>query len=165
MFSSTLVCTQCGWRTIGGEEEIVRRLRALGLFRRAPHPPIELVSELLKTHAHRLTCDACHNTGLYSPAVSAGSLAGSLAESESRGDWQQAILCQICREPISPDRLEVFPNARRCAKCQDLSDRGAEPITPEYCPKCGALVELRVSRGGGITRYKRFCTGQPPCRL
>jgi Zn finger protein HypA/HybF involved in hydrogenase expression len=170
MFSSTLVCTQCGWLTIGGEEDIVRRLRALGLFRRAPHPPIELVSELLKTNAHRLTCDACHQPGL---AIIAHGDAGSLeihssvilAESEDDGDWQQAVICQVCREPISPDRLEVFPKAKRCAKCQDLSDRGAEPITPEYCPKCGAIVELRVSRGGGITRYKRFCTGQPSCRL
>ena len=34
-----------------------------------------------------------------------------------------------------------------------------------FCPRCGSLVEIRVSRGSGITRYRRFCTGDPPCRL
>lgn len=40
-----------------------------------------------------------------------------------------------------------------------------EPTEPEFCPKCGALLELRVSRGAGVTRYKQFCTGDPPYRL
>ncbi|MDZ4657476.1 MAG: TraR/DksA C4-type zinc finger protein [Bythopirellula sp.] len=167
MLSTILACGKCGWRTTCGEDEIARRLRTLGLLRRSPHPPAELVSELLRVNAHRLTCDTCHNPGLaivgadggdpHSPAILAGS--------EDVGDWQQAVLCQICREPIPPERVEIFPDAKRCAKCQDLADRGAEPVAPEFCPKCGALLEMRVSRGGGITRYKQFCTGQPPCRL
>jgi hypothetical protein len=36
---------------------------------------------------------------------------------------------------------------------------------PEYCPHCGSLVELRTTRGSGITRDRRFCTGNPSCRL
>jgi hypothetical protein len=165
MLSTILACAKCGWRTTCGEDELARRLRTLGLLRRSPHPPAELVSELLRVHVHRLSCDACHNTGLYSPAVSAGAWAGSQAVSDDDGDWQQARICEVCREPISPDRLEVFPTAKRCAKCQDLADRGAEPDPIEYCPKCGEVLEMRVSGGGGITRYKQFCTGNPPCRL
>jgi hypothetical protein len=161
MLSTILACAKCGWRTTCGEDELARRLRALGLLRRSPHPPTELVSELLRVNIHRLPCDACHNTALYSPAVSAG----LSAEPDDDGDWQQARICEVCREPISPDRLEVFPTARRCAKCQDLADRGTEPVVIEFCPKCGAVLEMRVSRGCGITRYKQFCTGNPPCRL
>ena len=118
----------------------------------------------MRVNAHRLTCDACHQTGL---AIIGADDGGPLGSRVLAGDddWQQAVICQICREPIPPERLEVFPNSIRCAKCQDLADRGAEPVPPEYCPKCGALLEMRVSRGGGITRYKQFCTGNPPCRL
>jgi hypothetical protein len=159
MLSTILACSKCGWRTTCGEDEIARRLRTLGLLRRSPHPPTELVSELLKVYVHRLSCDACHSTGLYSPAVPAGS------DVDDDGDWQQARICEICRESISPDRLKVFPTAKRCVKCQDIADRGAEPDPIEYCPKCGAVLEIRVSCGGGITRYKQFCTGNPPCRL
>lgn len=166
MLSTILACSKCQWRTVCGEEELARRLRTLGLLRRAPFPPPELLSELLRLNIHRLTCDACHHVGLIVAGADDSrsrdwvSIAG-----EDDGDWQQAVICQICQQPIPPERLEIFPNAARCAKCQDLADRGAEPAPVEYCPKCGALLEMRVSRGGGITRYKQFCTGSPPCRL
>jgi hypothetical protein len=166
MLSNILACSKCRWRTVCGEDELARRLRTLGLLRRSPHPPPELVSELLRVNVHRLACDACHHVGLTIVADGDDSPRGkpSIADDDASG-WQQAVICQICREPISPERLEVFPNSERCAKCQDLADRGAEPAPPEFCPKCGALLEMRVSRGGGITRYKQFCTGSPSCRL
>ena len=69
-------------------------------------------------------------------------------------------------EPIDPERREAIPGTRRCATCKEQAETGAlAEDEPDYCPHCGALVEVRVSRGGGITRYKRFCTGEPPCRL
>ena len=155
MLSARLTCPQCGWQTTCGEAEIARRLRVLGLLRRAAHPPEEMVRELLATNAARLKCDACSEAGLVS----------SEPEADSDDDWQQAVVCEVCRKPIPPERVEVFPDARRCVGCQDVADRGAEPDELEFCEKCGALVELRVSSGGGITRYKRLCTGSPPCRL
>ena len=54
---------------------------------------------------------------------------------------------------------------KRCVACQGRKEAGIAEEEPEYCPHCGSLVELRVGRGPGITRYRRFCTGQPPCRL
>lgn len=156
MLAKTLSCPHCGWRTTCGEAEIARRLRTLGLLRRAPSPPEELLSELLAAHVGELGCDACKSVGL---AVVDAEV------DEDSGDWQQAVVCEVCRKPIPPERVEVFPDARRCVECQDVADRGAEPEEPEFCERCGSLVELRVSRGGGITRYKRFCTGSPPCRL
>lgn len=156
MLSATFSCDACGWLTCCGQQEIERRLRALGLLRRAPHPPEDLVSELLNTNLTRLKCDSCGLTGL---------LLKPAKQTDAQDDWQQAALCQICNQPIPQDRLEVFPRATRCVACQDAEDRGVESVEPEFCPKCGALLELRVSRGGGITRYKEFCTGDPPCRL
>lgn len=167
MLSNILACGKCGWRTVCGEEELARRLRTLGLLRRSPHPPPELVSELLRVNVHRLACDACHHVGLTVIGADDGASRpiSAFAAEDEEGDWQQAVICQICRQPIDPERLEVFPDSKRCAKCQTIADRGAEPVPPEFCPKCGALLEIRVSRGGGITRYKQFCTGNPPCRL
>ncbi len=161
MFSKALECPQCGWRTLCGHEELARRLRNLGLLRRAPHPPADLVEELVKANIGRLPCDNCHATGLALAEADDASLRG-FSDSD---DWQQAVLCEICRQPVPPERLDIFPTARRCVACQDAADRGAEPLALEYCPKCGALLEMRVSQGGGVTRYKQFCTGQPACRL
>ena len=127
-------------------------MRELGL----PHPSEELVSELLAANLSPLECDACGFAGL---------LLGAEDETEAQDNWQHAALCQICNQPIPPERLEILPDASRCVACQDAEDRGEEAAKPEFCPKCGALLELRVSRGGGITRYKQFCTANPPCRL
>lgn len=154
MLAVRLLCQKCGWQTSCGEEQIARRLRKLGLLKRAQLPTEELIRELLIASVARLTCDAC------------GELQLVFSESDDEdGDWQQAVVCEVCHKPIAPERVEALPGVRRCVACQDLADRGAEPEEPEFCEKCGALVELRVSRGGGITRYKRFCTGNPPCRL
>lgn len=138
-----------------GAAEIVRRLRRLGLFRRAAEPPEEIIREVLGDQGSRLTCDNCQSANLN--IVLDG---GDDAE-----PWEQVVVCEICREPIPPERLEFKPGATRCVRCQDATDRGQSFVEPEYCPKCGSLLELRVSRGGGMTRYKLWCTGNPPCRL
>lgn len=163
MLSKTLLCPKCQWRTLAGPEELARRLRALGLFRRAKQPPEDLIAEILKTNLHRLQCEACHHVGLVVVEADDANTLGSSADRTD--DWQQAVLCQVCHQPIPPERLEVLPNTKTCVACQDQADRGQTPVEPEYCPKCGALLELRVSRSGGVTRYKQFCTGVPPCRL
>jgi Zn finger protein HypA/HybF involved in hydrogenase expression len=155
MFSVELECGDCGWRTVCGEAEVVRRLRALGLFRRASDPPEEIVREVLRSHGSQLTCDACGASGLIvRPDISGAD-----------DEWEQVVVCEICRQPIPAERLEFNPRATRCATCQDAADRGQSFVEPEFCPKCGSLLELRVSRAGGMTRYKMWCTGNPPCRL
>ena len=156
MFSTTLRCDSCNWQSTWSAEETVKRLRVLGLLRRASHPPEDLLRELLDANVSRLACDQCHKAGL---------VFSEPEEDEDDGDWQQALVCEVCHKPIPPERVEVFPDAKRCVGCQDVADRGEEPEELEFCEKCGSLVELRVSRGGGITRYKRFCTGSPGCRL
>jgi Zn finger protein HypA/HybF involved in hydrogenase expression len=156
MLSVQLECGQCQWWTLCGEAEIVRRLRSVGAFRRSAEPPEELVREVLRSHGTRLACDRCQQPALTIREGAAG---------DEPGEWEQVVLCEICREPIPAERLEFNPRATRCAACQDAADRGRSFVEPDYCPRCGSLMEIRVSRGEGLTRYKLFCTGSPPCRL
>jgi hypothetical protein len=62
--------------------------------------------------------------------------------------------------------LEAVPGTKRCTACQGKAETGhVANDEPDFCPHCGALLELRASRSGGITRYKQFCTNNPPCRF
>jgi hypothetical protein len=156
VFSYELKCRGCGWRTVCGLDDAVARLRLIGLLRREPDPDNDLAAALLVEAAPRMTCPICKEK----------QLSASPGDVDDQADWQSAVLCEICRSPIPPERLEAVPGARRCTACQDKAETGRlDSGESEYCPYCGALVELRVSRGGGISRYKRFCTGIPPCRL
>jgi hypothetical protein len=155
VFSSELTCGNCGWRTVCGPVDAAARLRLIGLLRREPGPDEDMLSALFLEAAPRMTCPICKEKRLVALP----------AEDLDDRDWQTAVLCEVCRQPISPGRLEAVPGTKRCAACQELAETGRLADEPEYCPQCGAIVEIRVSRGGGITRYKRVCTGNPPCRL
>jgi hypothetical protein len=158
MFSYELTCRNCGWRTLCGPSEATARLRLIGLFRREPDPDEAVLSELLVEAAPRMTCPICKEKRLIATP------SGAAADANDR-EWQAAILCAVCRQPIDPERLDAIPGTKRCAGCQGKAESGNFEDEPDYCPQCGALTEIRVSRGGGITRYKRFCTGDPPCRF
>jgi hypothetical protein len=157
MFSSELVCRSCEWRTVCGREDAIGRLRLIGMLRRDPDPDEELLKALFFEAAPRMTCPICKEKRLhaveYNPA------------DDDFDDWQAAVLCEMCRQPIPPERVEALPGVKRCVACQGRSESGVTDEEPDYCPRCGSLVEIRASRGSGITRYRRFCTGSPPCRL
>ena len=103
-----------------------------------------------------MTCPVCKEKQLWS----------QLCEDDDASDWQAAVLCEVCRQPIPPERIDAIPGAKRCAACAAKAESGQlVEVGPDFCPQCGALVDVRVSRGVGITRYKRVCTGEPPCRL
>jgi hypothetical protein len=156
VFSYELSCIHCRWRTVSGRDDAITRLRAIGLLRRDREPDDELIGVLLVEAAPRMVCPSCGKQ----------SVAAAPSELESDDEWQAAVLCEICRSPIPPERLEAIAETKRCAACQGKAEAGKlVEAEPEFCPACGSLVELRLSRGTGITRYKRFCTGQPPCRL
>ena len=159
MVSLELTCRNCEWRTVCGPSDAIGRLRLVGLLRRDTDPDDTLITTLLVEAAPRMTCPVCKEKRLFARPASA-------TDEEEESDWQAAVLCEVCREPIPPERLEAVPGARRCALCQGKAETGQlVDDEPEYCPHCGSLVELRVSTGSGITRYRRFCTGSPPCRL
>jgi hypothetical protein len=159
MFSYELTCRNCGWRTVSGTVDAAARLRILGSLRDEPDPDEHTLAAMLVDSTPRMTCRICKEKQLFATPSAA-------AADFDDGDWQQAVLCEVCREPIASERLDAIPNAKRCAACQGKAEAGVlVDDEPEYCEHCGAIVELRVTRGSGITRYKRFCTGEPPCRL
>jgi Prokaryotic dksA/traR C4-type zinc finger len=157
--SFELICRKCGWRTVCGRDDLITRLRIIGSLRRETEPSDDLLEALFVDGAQRMTCPLCKEIGLLAMPAKAEDFADD-------GDWQAAVLCEICRQPIPAERLEALPGAKRCVACQGKAEStGGHVDEPEYCPNCGSLVEIRVSKGAGITRYRRFCTGSPPCRL
>jgi hypothetical protein len=155
MFSYELICTNCHWQTTCGLDDAVARLRIIGQLRREKAPDKALVAELLVDSAARMTCPLCKET----------SLSARPTLVDDADVWQAAVLCAICRRPIDPERLEAIPGTKHCAACQGKSEAGQLSEEPDFCPNCGALIEIRVSRGSGITRYKRVCTGDPSCQF
>ena len=156
MLRKVLRCRSCGFRTVCGKDDLAARLRLVGQLRRDKEPDEAIVAALLDEYAPLMTCPGCKAIGLVAEDAD--------DEWSDEDDWQAAVLCEVCRKPIDPERLEALPETQRCTECQSKSESGAlEDEDPEFCPRCGSLVELRVSRGTGITRYKRFCTGG--CRI
>jgi Zn finger protein HypA/HybF involved in hydrogenase expression len=158
MFSYELTCRNCKWRTVCGLDDAVGRLRIIGQLRREREPDEAIVAALFVESASRMTCPLCKEKALFARP--------SLESADEADEWQTAVLCEICREPIDPERIDAIPGAKRCAACATKAEAGElDEIEPDYCPNCGALIEVRLSRGSGMTRYKRVCTGDPPCRL
>ncbi|MEN0109368.1 MAG: TraR/DksA C4-type zinc finger protein [Planctomycetota bacterium] len=157
MLTRSLTCGACGWRTVERAEALASRLRLVGLLRRDTDPDDAIVAALLEEAAGRMTCPGCKSIGLTPGDAD--------AVEDDEDDWQAARLCEVCRQPIPPERVEALPGVKRCFACQSRAESGADAAEdePDFCPRCGALVELRVSRAGGLTRYRRFCTAG--CRL
>ena len=145
------------------------RLRLVGQLRRDKEPDEAIVEALLDDAVGRMTCPGCKRIGLLAADTDAegnDTKDNHTKDAAEWDDWQAAVLCEVCRKPIDPERLEALPQTRRCTECQGQAEAGTLPDDDiEFCPKCGSLVELRVSRGSGLTRYQRFCTGSPACRL
>ena len=157
MLRKVLRCNSCSYRTVAGRDDLVARLRLVGQLRRDKDPNDGIVEALLAEYAPLMTCPTCKAIGLKATDADDADLDDEWSDDD---DWQAAVLCEICRQAIDPERLEFLPDTKRCTECQHKSETGTLPDDdPEFCPRCGALVELRVSRGSGLTRYKRFCTG------
>ncbi len=157
MFSRELFCPECGFRTLLGFADAVAKLRIIGRLRRDKEPDVATVATLLEADAPLMTCPTCKRRGLVCREAS--------EEEWQHDDWQAAVLCEVCRQAIDPERLEFLPETKRCSSCQGKAEAGTlDEGEPEFCPRCGGLVELRVSRGTGITRYRRFCTASG-CRI
>lgn len=140
-----------------GLAEAVAKLRLIGRLRRDKEPDEATVAALLEADSRLMTCPTCKRRGLACREAS--------EDDWEADDWQAAVLCEFCRQAIDPERLEFLPATKRCADCQGKAEAGTlDEGEPEFCPKCGGLVELRVSRGSGITRYRRFCTASD-CRI
>lgn len=122
------------------------RLRKAGLLKAKSEASPEVIRELCVASAERLKCPDCGSVGLVA----------SDAETLDDEAWGQARACEGCRRPIAAERIEALPNARLCATCQAKEDRGELSATPDYCPRCGSIMQLVATRAG-ITRYVMRC--------
>jgi hypothetical protein len=137
-----LRCPACDWQRQCGLDELLRRLRSLGMLRREARPSAEMILELIETRRADLTCDQCHRPGL------------QLEECDDPSDdWGMGRLCEICGQPLAPERLQLFPDVQRCATCSNESDRDDS----EFCPRCGGRLTLKAIGGSGISRYRASC--------
>ncbi len=146
-----LCCRLCGHRQRVGLPEMVEHLRQLGMFKRQREPDPQLVSELFHEQVPLLRCASCRKPG-YDPDAS------DVWDDEQ---WGGARRCELCQAPIPAERLEVFPDTRRCVKCQQSADRGEDVGAEQYCPRCGAIMKLSQRGGAGLAGYVMRC---PDCR-
>ncbi len=149
-----LRCPECSWAEVCGPEAVTRWLRGAKKLRAGHAPEIEILYEVFRATAGQLACPKCGKKGL---------AAGPAAEDEA--DWPGSRPCPSCGKPIPQERLEAVPDATLCAACRRDEERGRRPTEVDYCPRCGAPMELRLTKSGGITRYVLTCTAVPPCRL
>ena len=149
-----LRCPRCAWAEVCGPGEVARWLRQARKLRAQSEPEWEILYELLRATSAQLACPECGTRGLaVGPAP------------EDLTAWPGDVVCKACGKSISRERLEAVPGAALCAGCQRAEETGRPNVEVEYCPKCGAPMELRPKRSGGITRYVMTCTADPPCRL
>jgi hypothetical protein len=143
-----LRCSQCQWAVVCDIDAMIAWLQRHGRLRRAQEPEPALVEELFTVAAGQFSCPECGGTGL---------LVGSPGDEDE--DWGTPRPCEICGQPIPAERVAALPETRVCATCKQYEEAG-KPADPEYCPRCGAIMEVRQSRGPGIARYTMVC---PEC--
>ena len=146
-----VTCSACCTTAFWGPEQVLARLRAVGMLRREKEPAWDLIIELFPTAAARLVCDKCGHQGLQ--------------VSEAQDEWDDADgatsrSCIDCGLPVSTERLAAFPDTQRCMRCQQAAEQG-EDVASDYCPRCGTAMQLQRRRGGGLAGYQMVC---PECR-
>jgi transcription elongation factor Elf1 len=147
--TTELTCPQCEWSVACNLDAMLAWLRRHGRLRRADDVDSEFVKELFSANAGRFSCPECGSVGL---------AAGPPREDEE--DWVIGRACEVCGKPISAERIEIFPDAKVCAGCKEDDEAGRSRDQPDYCPRCGGIMQLRPTRGHGISRYQMVC---PDC--
>jgi hypothetical protein len=137
-------CPTCDWHAIWGPEAMLQVLRQRGALRREKEPDTALVLQLIEQAASQLSCTACQQTGLQLEPWTADFDDGPLHRP-----------CEICGKWIPDERIEVFPQATRCATCQDKPDDAWSE--DDFCPRCGGHVQARLVGGAAVARYRMAC--------
>jgi len=147
-----LRCRACSWGEVCGPTGVAGWLRRARKLRAGEPPEWEIMVEVLRAAAVKLGCPECGATGLV------------VVSADEGADWPPAANCEVCGSLIPAERLAALPGATRCAACQRAEETGRAPAAVEFCPRCGAPMELRPSKTAGVTRYVMTCTANPPCR-
>ena len=141
-----LTCRRCGCEQVCGIEELTKRLRAAGMLRREAKPDRDVVIELFNTSVSQFSCDECNQAGL------------AIEPAEIDDDWGDTRRCEVCKSVIPAERLEIFPDAKRCVNCEASGAELDEREEADFCRFCGGLMTLRQTGGNGITRHKMVCS-------
>lgn len=147
-----LRCPACDWQEVHDLAGMTRWLVQRGQLRNQTEATAAMIRELSGALAGQQDCPACRARGLVAREVV-----------DDWSDLPTAVRCETCGQLIAPERLEVFPDTRRCAACQAQDESGKAPPTQEWCRRCGAPLVLK-SASSGVHRYVLVCSGSPPCR-
>ncbi|MEM7316580.1 MAG: TraR/DksA C4-type zinc finger protein [Planctomycetota bacterium] len=145
-----LQCTGCDRVEYCDGDNLVAKLRSVQMLRRMAKPDEELIRALIEEAADRLPCEKCDSRGM------------TVTENDPFDDdaWGDPKKCEGCGGKIPPERLEVFPDTTMCMKCQSGAERGEVSDEPDYCPRCGDIMQMKRRTGGGIAGYRMVC---PTC--
>ena len=141
-----LVCPNCAATDLCGLGQMQARLRSIGQLRRDVQPQPQMLIELFRQCSRQLACHECDHVGL-------------TTREPREEDWGTARCCERCHARIPNERLELFPDARRCAACEAAGDKAER----DFCPRCGNEMQIRQSRSG-VTRYSMVCPSCGPQR-
>lgn len=148
-----LRCPACLWRETCGPNEMLAWLRGAGKVRPGKTMEPEILYEVFRAAASRFACSKCGREGLdVSNAVDAAA-------------WPEVPACAKCGQPIGRERRKALPTTRLCAQCQRDVERGIAKPDRDFCPRCGAPMEVRAVQEGHRTRYVLACSAHPPCPL
>jgi DNA-directed RNA polymerase subunit M/transcription elongation factor TFIIS len=145
-----LQCSSCDRVEYCDVDNLLRKLRSVQMLRRNVEPDEELIRELIAQAADRLPCPKCDSHGV------------SISDNDPFDDdaWGDPKKCERCSAKIPPERLEVFPDTKLCMKCQSGEERGESSDEPDFCPRCGDVLQMKRRTGGGLAGYRMVC---PSC--
>ncbi len=151
MSQKRIFCESCGAGQVCGPLEAADLLRSRGMLRRESEPDDAMVAHLLENSLPQLRCPSCDGQGLVEDKT-------FQPHQDGWDDWGEVKkACEICKQDIPPERLEIFPDETRCAACKDAPEPTDEA---DYCTRCGSILTIR-SASQGLTKYKSYC---PSCR-
>ncbi len=150
-----LTCPACGWRDVLDTEKMYHWLAARGKIRAGQDVEDEILYELFHGMLTGFTCPECKHGGLQLKIIT-----DDFSDLDARR-------CRGCAKIIPEKRLLFFVDAHYCAPCAEKMENGENlPLEVEYCPTCGAMMELiQVRRENGKADFVWRCTKIPSCRL
>jgi len=135
----SIKCTSCNHSVELAEEDASR------IFTHFNVDPANKLEDVLSNRLQNLKCKKC-------------------------GDHQAVVsrLCLECGSPIPDERIEFYPEATLCVRCQELleSTQPDHPSDIDYgtCPRCGKKLAQRLSKKTSPATYFIGCSGYPKCR-
>jgi hypothetical protein len=158
-------CPNCGLhRWLAAADRLVW-LQQAGFLRRQKDPSSEIVAEMFRLKMPELPCPNCQQKGV--KIVSKTNVEDDDSQWETNPSLQSNQLssryCDQCRNPIDPERLELFPTTVRCVDCQRKLEKGefqpdsSQATNADYCPRCGDFLQTIRNRSS-LGAYRVQCS-------